>query len=74
VQHSRGSFVLDLTIVGCGHRIIVLVDIPIAIAIVIVFVAASLGIVVHPILWIIVIAAVPWTFGRNRVRGSRARV
>jgi hypothetical protein len=38
------------------------------IAIVIVVIAAILGIVVHPILWIIVIAAALWLFAR---RGSR---
>ena len=49
-----------------------LVDI--LIAIVIVVIAAILGIVVHPILWIIVIAAALWLLGRSRVRGNRARV
>jgi hypothetical protein len=37
----------------------------------IVAIAAVLGIVVHPILWVIVIAAVLWLFVR---RGSRSRV
>jgi hypothetical protein len=46
-----------------------LVDI--LIAIVIVAIAAVLGLVVHPILWIIVIAAVLWLFVR---RGSHSRV
>jgi hypothetical protein len=40
----------------------------ILIAILIVVVAAILGLVVHPILWVIVIAAVLWLFGRRRVR------
>ncbi len=35
------------------------------IAILIVIVAAVLGLVVHPILWIIVIVAVLWLFGRR---------
>jgi hypothetical protein len=41
----------------------VLLDI--LIAIIIVAVAAVLGIVVHPLLWIIVIAAVLWLFFRR---------
>jgi hypothetical protein len=47
----------------------VLIDI--LVAILIVAVAAVLGLVVHPILWVIVIVAVLWLFGRNR---SRSRV
>jgi hypothetical protein len=35
------------------------------IAIVIVVIAAVLGLVVHPILWIIVIAALLWLFARR---------
>ena len=46
-----------------------LVDI--LIAILIVAVAAVLGLVVHPILWVLVIVAVLWLFGRSR---SRSRV
>jgi hypothetical protein len=42
----------------------------ILIAVVIVVIAAILGLVVHPILWIIVIAALLWLFTR---RGYRAR-
>ena len=38
----------------------------ILIAIVIVIIAAVLGLVVHPILWVIVIAAALWLFGRHR--------
>ena len=40
-----------------------LVDI--LIAVVIVVIAAILGLVVHPLLWIIVIAAVLWLFARR---------
>lgn len=40
----------------------------ILVAIVIVAVAAVLGLVVHPVLWVIVIAAALWLFAR---RGSR---
>ncbi len=40
----------------------------ILIAIVIVVIAAILGIVVHPVLWVIVIAAALWLFGRSRSR------
>jgi hypothetical protein len=40
------------------------------IAIVIVVIAAILGLVVHPILWVIVIAAVLWLVSR---RGTHAR-
>jgi hypothetical protein len=42
----------------------------IVVAIIIVAIAAVLGLVVHPILWVIVIAAVLWLFTR---RGSWAR-
>jgi hypothetical protein len=41
--------------------------IDILVAIVIVAIAAVLGIVVHPVLWVIIIAAVLWLFVR---RGS----
>lgn len=37
----------------------------ILVAIVIVVIAAVLGLVVHPILWVIVIAAVLWLVGRR---------
>lgn len=43
----------------------------ILIAIVIVVIAAVLGLVVHPLLWLIVIVAVLWLFGR---RNHRSRV
>lgn len=42
--------------------------IDILVALVIVAIAAVLGIVVHPILWVIVIAAALWLFGRRRSR------
>jgi len=42
----------------------------ILIALVIVVIAAVLGLVVHPLLWLIVIVAVLWLFGR---RGARSR-
>jgi hypothetical protein len=41
------------------------------IAIVIVVIAAILGIVVHPLLWIIVIAAALWLFARRGPRHAR---
>jgi hypothetical protein len=40
----------------------------ILIAIVIVAIAAVLGLVVHPLLWLVVIVAVLWLFGRHRSR------
>ncbi|MBV9659851.1 MAG: hypothetical protein JO337_01700 [Acidimicrobiales bacterium] len=40
----------------------------VVVAIVIVAVAAVLGIVVHPLMWLIVIVAVLWLFGRSRAR------
>jgi hypothetical protein len=46
-----------------GWFVVVLVDI--LIAIVIVIIAGVLGLVVHPLLWIIVIVAVLWLFGRR---------
>jgi hypothetical protein len=42
----------------------------ILIAVVIVVIAAVLGLVVHPLLWLVVIVAVLWLFGR---RGSWSR-
>jgi hypothetical protein len=44
----------------------VLVDV--VVAILIVAVAAVLGIAVHPVLWVIVIVAILWLFGRSRTR------
>lgn len=46
----------------------------ILIALVIVVVAAALGIIVHPILWLILIVAVLWLFGRRRSWSGRSRV
>lgn len=43
-----------------------LVDI--LVAILIVAIAAVLGIVVHPVLWVILIVAALWLFGRSRTR------
>ena len=37
----------------------------ILVAIIIVAIAAVLGLVVHPILWVLVIVAVLWLFGRR---------
>jgi hypothetical protein len=39
--------------------------IDILVAIIIVAIAAVLGIVVHPVLWVIIIAAVLWLFARR---------
>jgi len=39
--------------------------IDIVVAIIIVAIAAALGLTVHPLLWIIVIAAVLWLVGRR---------
>jgi hypothetical protein len=44
----------------------------ILVAIVIVVIAAILGITVHPVLWVIVIAAALWLFGRHSARSRRA--
>jgi hypothetical protein len=41
----------------------VLIDI--VIAVIIVAIAAVLGLVVHPVLWVIIIAAVIWLFARR---------
>lgn len=43
----------------------------ILIAIIIVAIAAVLGLVVHPILWVIVIAAALWLFARRGPRSAR---
>jgi hypothetical protein len=43
----------------------------ILIALVIVLIAAALGIIVHPLLWLIVIVAILWLFSR---RGHWSRV
>jgi hypothetical protein len=49
-----------------GYGYTMLFDI--LIAIIIVAIAAVLGLVVHPLLWLIVIVAVLWLFGRYRMR------
>ena len=49
-----------------GYNAHMLFDI--LIAVVIVIIAAVLGLVVHPILWVLVIVAVLWLFGRHRAR------
>lgn len=46
----------------------------ILIAIVIVLVAAALGIVVHPLLWLIIIVAALWLLGRRGSWSSRSRL
>jgi hypothetical protein len=51
-----------------GHSTTMLFDIVVAILIVVI--AAILGIVVHPVLWVIVIAAVLWLFGRTHARAG----
>jgi hypothetical protein len=51
---------------GRGQAWKMLIDL--LIAVVIVAIAAILGIVVHPVLWVIVIAAALWLFGRSRSR------
>jgi hypothetical protein len=49
-----------------GYTASMLIDV--LVALLIVAVAAVLGIVVHPVLWVIVIVAFLWLFGRHRVR------
>lgn len=43
----------------------------ILITIVIVAIAAILGVVVHPVLWVLVIVAVLWLVGRHRSHTAR---
>jgi len=57
---------------GGGHRVSMLMDI--LIALVIVVIAAALGIIVHPLLWLVVIVAVIWLFSRRGSWNGRARV
>jgi len=52
-----------------GHDPNMLMDI--LIAVVIVAIAAVLGIVVHPLLWLILIVAALWLFGRGRTHAHR---
>jgi uncharacterized membrane protein YdbT with pleckstrin-like domain len=49
-----------------GYRQRMLFDV--LIAIIIVIIAAVLGLVVHPLLWLLIIVAVLWLFGRHRLR------
>lgn len=46
----------------------------ILIALVIVVVAAALGIIVHPLLWLLLILAVIWLFSRRGSWSGRSRV
>jgi hypothetical protein len=46
----------------------------ILIALVIVVIAAVLGLIVHPLLWLILIVAVLWLFTRHGSRSGRSRV
>jgi hypothetical protein len=46
----------------------------ILIAVVIVVVAAALGLIVHPLLWLIVIVAVLWLFTRRGSWSGHSRV
>jgi hypothetical protein len=46
----------------------------ILIALVIVIVAAALGLIVHPLLWLVLIVAVLWLFSRRGSWSGRARV
>jgi len=46
----------------------------ILIALVIVVVAAALGLIVHPLLWLVVIVAVIWLFSRRGSWSGGARV
>ena len=45
----------------------------ILIALIIVVVAAALGIIVHPLLWLVLIVAVIWLFSRRGSWSGRAR-
>lgn len=54
---------VGFVVVGSGYMYLMLIDI--LIAVIIVIIAAVLGLVVHPLLWIIVIVAVLWLFARR---------
>lgn len=43
----------------------------ILVAVIIVAIAAVLGLVVHPVLWVIIIAAALWLFARRGPRHAR---
>lgn len=55
-----------------GHRQYMLMDI--LIALVIVVVAAALGLIVHPLLWLVLIVAVLWLFTRRGSWSGHSRV
>ena len=55
-----------------GHYLVMLMDI--LIAVVIVVIAAALGIIVHPLLWLVVIVALIWLFSRRGSWSGRSRV
>ena len=46
----------------------------ILIALIIVVIAAALGLIVHPVLWLILIVAVLWLFTRRGSWSRRSRV
>jgi hypothetical protein len=54
---------------GRGTYQVMLLDI--LVAVIIVAIAAVLGLVVHPVLWVIVIAAALWLFARRGTRHAR---
>jgi hypothetical protein len=59
-------------VVLAGHYLVMLMDI--LIAVVIVVIAAALGLIVHPLLWLVVILAVIWLFSRRGSWSGRSRV
>jgi hypothetical protein len=59
-------------VVLAGHYLVMLMDI--LIAVVIVVIAAALGLIVHPLLWLVVIVAVIWLFSRRGSWSGRSRV
>jgi hypothetical protein len=54
-----------------GHRLGMLMDI--VIAAIIVVIAAALGLIVHPLLWLIVVVAILWLFSRRGSWSGTAR-
>jgi hypothetical protein len=54
-----------------GNRGVMLMDI--LIALIIVVVAAALGLIVHPLLWLVLIVAVLWLFSRRGSWSGRGR-
>ncbi|WP_157735121.1 hypothetical protein [Pseudofrankia inefficax] len=58
---------------SAGNGTFMLIDI--VVAIIIVAIAAALGLTVHPVLWVIAIAAVLWLVGRRGISGrNRSRL